>query len=242
MIWKTALILISILIVLVNLLLWWKFIPRIVDKRIARFQSDLVSKYYDEIEITYRKMRGWRHDYHNHIQVLKANLTLGQYEQALDYLGRLEKDLSSVDTFLRTGNVMVDAILNSKLSLIMEKDIAVDATAIVPQDIAISGIDLSVLIGNLLDNAMEGCMRIPEAKERFIRIYVDIVKKQFYISVTNSTNGMVKKTGEKFLSHKQGTHGFGLLRIDSIVDKYHGYINRQTENGVFATEVMLPLV
>lgn len=238
----TILIFISILIILVNLMLWWKFLPGMVDKKIARFQSDLVSKYYDEVEVTYRKMRGWRHDYHNHIQVLKANLILGQYEQALDYLDRLEKDLSLVETFLKTGNVMVDAILNSKISLIKEKKIAVDATAIVPQDIAISGIDLSVLIGNLLDNAMEGCMRIPQEEERFIRIYIDIVKKQLYISVTNSTSGKVKKVGERFLSDKQGAHGFGLLRIDNIVAKYHGYLNRQAENGVFATEVMLPLV
>ena len=65
-----------------------------------------------------------------------------------------------VDTVLKTGNVMLDAILNSKLTLIKEKKIAVDATAIVPQNIEISGIELSALIGNLLDNAMEACMRI----------------------------------------------------------------------------------
>ena len=242
MILKIVIVLISILVILVNLLLWWRFLPRIVDKRISRCQSDLVSKYYDEIEVMYRKMRGWRHDYHNHIQVLKANLSLDQMEQAMDYLDRLEKDLSSVDTCLRTGNVMVDAILNSKLSLIQEKQIAVDATAIVPQDIAISGIDLSILIGNLLDNAMEGCMRVPEEKDRFIRIYVDIVKMQLYISVTNSMKGPGKKAGGQFVSDKPGSHGFGLVRIDSIVAKYHGYLNRQTENGVFATEVMLPLL
>lgn len=242
MIFKTIVALSSILIILMNLFLWRWFLPRMVDKKISRFQNDLVSKYYDEIEVMYRKMRGWRHDYHNHIQVLKANLSLGQQEQALYYLDRLDEDLSSVDTYLRTGNVMVDAILNSKLSLIQEKNISVDATAIVPQDINISGIDLSILIGNLLDNAMEGCMRIPEKKDRFIRIYVDIVKKQLYISVTNSMKGKGKKAGGRFVSDKQGTHGFGLIRIDSIVSKYHGYLNRQTENGVFATEVMLPLL
>lgn len=242
MIFKTIVALSSILIILMNLFLWRWFLPRMVDKKISRFQNDLVSKYYDEIEVMYRKMRGWRHDYHNHIQVLKANLSLGQQEQALYYLDRLDEDLSSVDTYLRTGNVMVDAILNSKLSLIQEKNISVDATAIVPQDINISGIDLSILIGNLLDNAMEGCMRIPEEKDRFIRIYVDIVKKQLYISVTNSMKGKGKKAGGRFVSDKQGTHGFGLIRIDGIVSKYHGYLNRQTENGVFATEVMLPLL
>ena len=137
---------------------------------------------------------------------------------------------------------MVDAILNSKLSLIQDKQISVDATAIVPGDIEISGIDLSILIGNLLDNAIEACMQISEKKDRFIRIYIDIVKKQLYISVTNSMNGKARKMGNSFLSAKQGNHGFGLLRIDSIISKYHGYVNRQTENGIFATEVMLPLV
>ena len=240
MLLKTAVIVAAV--ALINLLLWYLILPWAVNRRISRFQSDLVTKYYDEVEIMYRKMRCWRHDYHNHIQVLKANMSLGQYEQAKDYLNRLEKDLTTVDTVLKTGNVMVDAILNSKLSLIQDKQISVDATAIVPGDIEISGIDLSILIGNLLDNAIEACMQISEKKDRFIRIYIDIVKKQLYISVTNSMNGKARKMGNSFLSAKQGNHGFGLLRIDSIISKYHGYVNRQTENGIFATEVMLPLV
>ena len=240
MLLETAVIVAAV--ALINLLLWYLTLPWAVNRRISRFQSDLVTKYYDEVEIMYRKMRGWRHDYHNHIQVLKANMSLGQYEQAKDYLNRLEKDLTTVDTVLKTGNVMVDAILNSKLSLIQDKQISVDATAIVPGDIEISGIDLSILIGNLLDNAIEACMQISEKKDRFIRIYIDIVKKQLYISVTNSMNGKARKMGNSFLSAKQGNHGFGLLRIDSIISKYHGYVNRQTENGIFATEVMLPLV
>lgn len=228
-------------IITINLLFWLLFVPWIVDRKISGFQNDLVSKYYDEVEVMYRKMRSWRHDYHNHIQVLKANMSLQQYDQAEEYLDKLDEDLTTVDTVLKTGNVMVDAILNSKLSLIQERKIAVDATAIVPGNITISGIDLSILIGNLLDNAMEACMKIPEEKERFIRIYIDIVKKQLYISVTNSMVGKAKRTGCRFLSTKQGSHGFGLIRIDSIVAKYHGYLNRQTEDRIFATEVMLPL-
>ena len=169
-------------------------------------------------------------------------MELEQYQQAQEYLKMLDRDLSSVDTVLKTGNIMVDAILNSKLTLIQERHILVDATAIVPRNIAISGIDLSVLIGNLLDNAMEACMEIAEEQERFIRIYIDIIKKQLYISITNSMVGKGKRHGTLFLSKKEGQHGFGLIRIDEIVTKYHGYINRQTEQGVFATEVMLPLI
>ncbi len=230
------------LLVFINFLLWRFWMPWYVERRISRFQNELVDRHYNEVEIMYRKMRGWRHDYHNHIQALKAYLSLSQNEQAVSYLDGLEKDLAAVDTVLKTGNVVVDAILNSKLSLIQEKKIAVDATAVVPGNIAISGVDLSVLIGNLLDNAMEACMEIAEEKERFIRIYIDIIKKQLYISVTNSMKGKAGKVGGHFLSHKEGSHGFGLYRIDGIVAKYGGFLNRQTEEGVFATEIMLPLV
>jgi len=225
----------------VNLLLWIFAMPRYVNRRILRFQNELVNRHYDEVENMYRKMRGWRHDYHNHIQTLKAYMSLRQYQEAARYLELLEKDLTTVDTVLRTGNVMVDAILNSKLSLIQERSIQVDATAAVPGEIPIPDIDLSVLIGNLLDNAMEACERLPR-EDRFIRIYIDVIKEQLYISVTNSMQGKARRKGERFLSDKQGNHGFGLLRIDDIVAKHRGYINRQTEDGVFATEVMLPLI
>lgn len=231
-----------LVVVVLQIVLWRIATPRLLNKRISRFQNELVDKHYDEVDTMYRKMRGWRHDYHNHIQVLKAHMMLGQYQEAEDFLAKLEEDLTTVDTVLKTGNVMVDAILNSKLTMIQERNIMVNATAAVPQDICISGIDLSVLIGNLLDNAMEACMQIEREEDRFIRIYIDIMKQQLYISVTNSMVGRAKKSGNIFQSTKQGTHGFGLLRIDSIVEKYHGYLNRQSEKGVFATEVMIPLV
>lgn len=229
-------------VLLINALLWIFWMPWYVDRKISRFQNELVDKHYAEVETMYRKMRGWRHDYHNHIQVLKAHLEFGRYGEAGQYLAMLNDDLTTVDTVIKTGNVMVDAILNSKLTMIKEREIQVDATAVVPQDVPFSGIDLSVLIGNLLDNAMEACAQVLNKDERFIRIYIDIVKKQLYISVTNSMDGRARRKGLQYLSTKAGLHGFGLLRIDRIASKYGGFINRQNEEGVFATEVMLPLV
>lgn len=228
-------------LILVNLMLWRFAMPRYVKHRIARFQDELVNRHYDEVETMYRTMRGWRHDYHNHIQTLKAYMEMERYGEAAHYLDMLDRDLTTIDTVLKTGNVMVDAILNSKLALIREKEIRVDATAIVPEDIPVPGVDLSVIIGNLLDNAMEACMKLP-VQERFIRIYIDILKKQLYICVTNSMRGNVRRADGRFVSRKAGGHGFGLLRIDSIVEKHHGYVNRQCESGVFSTEVTVPLV
>ena len=129
---------------------------RVIDRRIAEYQNDLIKKHCDEVQNIYKTMRGWRHDYHNHIQTLLA--LADDEEKTRKYLLDLNADLTCVDTVIKTGNVMVDAILNSKLSLVRSKGIEVNARAVVPSDLQISEIDLCVIIGNLLDNALEACV------------------------------------------------------------------------------------
>ncbi|MCI9463337.1 MAG: sensor histidine kinase [Lachnospiraceae bacterium] len=223
---------------------------RAIDKRIAGYQNELMTKHCDEVQNIYRTMRGWRHDYHNHIQAMKV-LTIQMrengrndepLEQLEEYLNKLNDDLTAVDTVVKTGNVMVDAILNSKLSLMKAKKLPVNVKASVPASFPISEVDLCAVIGNLLDNAMEACERQQAENERFIRVYIGVLKQHLYISVSNSVSGGVKKAGKRYLSTKRSAnHGYGLMRIDRIAAKYHGYVNRQNEEGVFVTEVMLPL-
>lgn len=219
-----------------------RYIIKMIDKRISLYQSDLMEKHCEEVENMYRQTRGWRHDYHNHIQTMKAHLAMGNLEELSDYLDHLDTDLTTVDTVIKTGNVMIDAILNSKISLAKARGIFIDAKAIVPKNISMSEVDLSLIIGNLLDNAMEACMKIEEPEKRFIRVYIDILKGQLYIYVMNSIDEELKRSGKTYISTKNSRyHGFGLMRMDKVVEKYHGYLERQDEEGVFATEVMLPI-
>ena len=216
------------------------YISKTLDKKIFEFQNDVITKHCDEVENIYTKMRGWRHDYHNHIQAVIAHLSLNQYGEANAYLSKLNDDLTSVDTVIKTGNVMIDAILNSKISLALNKKIEVNAKAKVPPSLKVSEIDLCVIIGNLIDNSMEACLKLNE-KERRIRIYVGIFKNYLYISVANTMGGEIKKNETGYISLKGENHGFGLMRIDKIAEKYGGHVNRQHEDDAFATEVMLPL-
>ena len=215
-------------------------LANIIDRRIAAFQNDLIKKHVTEVEHIYTQMRGWRHDYHNHIQTLKAYHALGQNKKIEGYLNELETDLAEVDTLIKSGNVMVDAIINSKLSLAAARGISINAKAIVPSNILVSEIDLCIIVGNLLDNAIEGCMKAA-AGGRFIRVYMDLKRRNLYLSVTNSYGGNITKQNGKYITNKGENHGFGMMRVDRIVDKYGGFINRNNEEDVFTVELMLPL-
>lgn len=214
---------------------------RLVDGRIAAYQKDLMVKHYEEVQNIYREMRGWRHDYHNHIQTMKAYRRLSEDTKLDEYLDDLDGDLTNVDTLIKSGNVMVDAILNSKLSLAGSRKININAKAAVPSELSISEIDLCIILGNLLDNAMEACLKLTNEEDRHMRVYIDIKRDQLYISVTNTSDGNAHKQNGRYLSGKGGNHGFGLMRVDRLVDKYGGYIKRRDEEGAFSTEILLPL-
>ena len=66
--------------------------PRLIDRRIASFQNDLIARHIEEVRNIYREMRGWRHDYHNHIQTMKAYRSMDQNDKLDDYLSRLDAD------------------------------------------------------------------------------------------------------------------------------------------------------
>ncbi len=210
------------------------------DERIAAYQRELINTHYAEVDNMYKKMRGWRHDYRNHIQVLKAYASEGNLEAIKAYLDELDTDLATVDMVIKTGNAMADAILNSKISLAKSRNIEVHADAHIPLALTTPDIDLCVIIGNLFDNAIEASMKLPKDK-RMIRIYMNMKNTQLYISFTNFTaTGKMEKIGKVFKTTKGEGHGLGLIRIDNIIERLGGYLSRNSEEGAFTTEILLP--
>lgn len=217
-----------------------KLFSKKTDRKIASYEHELIETHYREVDNMYRQIRGWRHDYHNHIQTMKAYAALEDWEAIKQYLDLLEHDLTTVDIVVKTGNPMTDAILNSKISLAKSKDIRVIAEAHIPLKLKLSEIDLCCIIGNLFDNAIEASVKLP-MEQRIIRVYMDMKNTQLYISFTNFTAGKkMKKEGKLFHSTKNEGHGFGLVRIEAIVERLEGYISCNSEDGAFTTEILLP--
>ena len=213
-----------------------------IDKQIERYQRELIDTHYQEVENMYKKMRGWRHDYRNHIQTMKVLAEKGNLEAIKEYLNKLDEDLATVDTVVKTGNAMADAILNSKISLAKSKGINVKVDAHVPVKLKMSELDLCVILGNLFDNAIEASLPLPE-EERLIRVYMVMKNTQLYISFTNFTASKKQsKEANLFKTTKGDGHGFGLVRIDSIIEKLDGYLSRNSEDGAFTTEILIPQI
>ena len=125
------------------------------------------------------------------VQVENSAEVLENWDAIKDYLNLLDKDLNTVDTVIKTGNAMTDAILNSKINLARSKDIYVKADAHIPYELKIAELDLCVIIGNLFDNAIEASLELPK-EQRLIRVYMDMKGTQLYISFTNFCAGKKK--------------------------------------------------
>lgn len=205
-----------------------------------KVQEKELDQYAIEVETIYRQMRGIRHDYRNHLHVMNTLTSEKKIEELATYIKQLNNELNQVDTIIQTGNTMVDAIVNTKLTIAKNEGVDCIATAIAPKELEIEHIDLAIILGNLLSNAIEATIKqVQKNEESFIRLYIAPMKGTFYISVTNT---MKENPRPSFLSLKRvDKQGYGLSRIDQSVEKYQGIVNRKWEDGVFATEVTLPL-
>ena len=208
--------------------------------KLVEYQTEQSEKHLNEVRSIHKEMRGYKHDFHHHLQALKGQLEAGEVDRALAYIEQLDNQLMNVDTLLKTGNVSLDAILSAKIAQAKADNIAVTVKANVPDALTISDLELSIIIGNLLDNAIEACRTV--TGERFIRIFISMKGTMLYFSMLNAAGAKKKKTGSLFATHKDGVHGFGLRRAEAILEEHGGWVKYNSEDGAFTSEFLVPAV
>lgn len=208
--------------------------------KLVDYQTEQSEKHLNEVRSIHKEMRGYKHDFHHHLQTLKGQLEAGEIERALAYIEQLDTQLMQVDTLLKTGNVSLDAILSAKIAQAKAEAITVTVKANVPDILTISDLELSIVIGNLLDNAIESYRTV--TGERFIRIFISMKGTMLYFSMLNTAGPKKKKTGSLFVTHKDGTHGFGLRRAEAILEEHGGWVKYNSEDGAFTSEFLVPAI
>lgn len=206
--------------------------------KLVEYQTEQSRKHLEEVRSIHQEMRGYKHDFHHHLQTLKGQLEAGEADRALAYIEQLDKQLMHVDTLLKTGNVSLDAILSAKIAQAKAESIAVTMKANVPDSLTISDLELSIIVGNLLDNAIEACRTVSD--RRFIRLFMGMKGNMLYFSMLNTAGPKKKKTGSLFVTHKDGVHGFGLRRAEAILESHGGWVKYNSEDGAFSSEFLVP--
>lgn len=208
--------------------------------KLVEMQEEQARRHLDEVRSIHSEMRGYKHDFHHHLQTLKGQLEAGEVNRAIAYIEQLDRNLQGVDTLLKTGNVTVDAILSSKIAQARAEGIAVTVQANLPRELTLSDLELSIVIGNLLDNAIEACRKAEG--EKFLRLTLRIKGNMLYFYLLNSAGKKQAKIGSLFRTGKSGVHGFGLHRAEAIVRQHGGWVKYNSEDGAFTSEFLVPAV
>lgn len=195
---------------------------------------------YKMLAEQYRQEERLRHDMKNHIIALLALSRNKEWEKMDDYLKNMVGFALDIGGDM-TGNRAMDALLYQKRKQAEEKNINWECDVQIPKECYINEFDLCVLFGNILDNALKACERLPREEYRFLNIQARTVKKCFLIEVTNSMDRTEKYTEEFTNKEKVQEHGIGLLNVCDVVNKYNGVVNTEAEKGIFGISILMPL-
>lgn len=189
------------------------------------------------LEAAYAAQRKATHDFGQHIEVLSSLLTAKQYDKAAAYLELLKKQHTERILLVNTHHSAIDAILNQKGLAAEKKGIDIHFEVNDLSALCIDSVDCTVVLGNLLDNAIEACMRLKEA-QRWIKVRVvaeaDADDKTLFLSIWNASLPVTIDNGEiRTTKENPSLHGFGLYNIISILQKYGAEHVLSYEDGSF---------
>ncbi len=197
---------------------------------------------YEKMQAYLDETRRIRHDFKHTIAVLNELSQTGQYEKLQEYITNYSSEISNVQApATYCENPVVNATIHYYMDIARSYDIRTKLQVVIPKEIAISDIDLCLIFGNLLDNAITAC-RKAKAGSRFIRLSADLDTPGFlYVTMVNSFSGEVYKRNGKYISTKEKKSGIGLTSIQATTEKHQGFSNFYTENHEFISNIMLKL-
>ena len=216
----------------------------VLEKQISSLQEHM-----EEMERIYSGIRGMKHDMKNTLSVIQR-LSAGEGNGELEeYLSELNRGLEKLEVRFKTGNTVVDTLLNMKYHEAVRDvpDLKMDAdNLMLPQGLEIHSYDIGVILGNAVDNAMEACRKLkakePEA-DAFIRLCSLQKGNLLILKVENSFDGrLVRRRQEEFpITDKadKSSHGIGLANIKSTAEKYQGTMDFKVNGRVFILSVMM---
>lgn len=186
--------------------------------------QELVESQIMQMNDTLKEVRRIEHDMKNKLTPLYGMVLMGQSEDAAGYLNEMLQNFPTKKLEAKSGIVELDAILNYKIQRAKELGIDIKVKLLIPNDIKISGMDIAVIMGNLLDNAIEATSK---AEDKWIKVCLKYIKGLVRLDIKNSYNGILKVKGDRLLTVKENPelHGMGIDNAKRLLEKYDGELD-----------------
>lgn len=204
-----------------------------MEYEILRERYSMQEKNMNDLKLLYSNLQKTRHDIKHHINLLKELLERRETEDAIQYLKEYSESLYANNTnTIFSDSIIINYIINSKVAIMNQKGIRFYCD-ICDKIQGVSDVDINIILGNLLENAIEGCQHYDtDAKEIRLSIY----KKAGYmiIDVENTYKGSLEDVKHlKTTKADKKNHGFGILSVKDVAEKYNGNLNiKEKDNKV----------
>lgn len=237
-------ILICLSTLLVNLSVFYLYHVMLLNF-VGRMENDIyrqqVYAYQNQLDVIQEsqdRIRTLKHDMKNHILSLQTLLGRGDLEEMEKYLSSMQDFMANPSEYVATGNDSIDSLLNYKIQSAKERLDAVETKISIPEKLMLRSFDLNVILGNLLDNAIDAAM---QTEERKLRMTMKLEKGVLFLNLCNSCQGIAegKKGSLETTKTDRENHGMGLSSVRRIVEKYHGDMELFCENGNMEVDIIL---
>lgn len=211
-----------------------------------KMQSMLIleqNKYYDKqfemIKSSLQTTSAIRHDLKNHMFSIRSLVENGDMKETLNYISVIMDDIGTRKDRSATGNTVIDSIINFKLQEAEQRGIKTNLDLKIPEKLEIPSFDMTVILGNLLDNAIKAMNKVNE--NPFIDLKIKYDKGRLMIQTENpykgeiiEENGMILTTDDDKVNH-----GIGLQSVRKVIQKYDGIMNIDCSSNIFSVTLLM---
>lgn len=206
----------------------------LMDKQYLQLQLQS----YEETKKAFYTLNGFRHDLKNHMLCMRIMINNSQFDKLKNYFFELDNEMSNMMTQVKTGNVVIDTVINSKAALAYSYKIPFHTQVSNPIEITMKDFEICSILSNLIDNAIEASNKI---KDPEVKVKITSLGDCSIILISNRAEEDVLLKNPNLITTKKDkvNHGIGISAVDSIVKKYGGMLSFYMDKGYFNANVVI---